>query len=204
MVDEQIATRDIHDVRVLTALRTIPREVFVPDDQQAHAYDDRALPAGLGQTISQPYIVALMTELLHVHPEHRVLEIGTGTGYQTAILASLARQVFSIERLPELSAAAQERLTRLGYNNISYRIADGTLGWPEEAPFDRILVTAAAPNLVPPLLDQLTEDGRLVIPVGDEGLQRLTVVERKPGRIIEHPSIAVRFVKLIGEAGFPG
>ena len=203
MVEQQIANRGVRDARVLEALRRVPREEFIPDDQRAYAYEDRALSVGLGQTISQPYIVALMTELLQVEAPHRVLEIGTGTGYQTAILAGLCRRVYTIERIAELSAAARGLLNRLGYTNIEYRLADGTLGWPEEAPFDRIIVTAAAPAVVQPLVDQLAEGGRLVIPVGDEGAQRLITVERRQGRTIERPSIPVRFVKLIGEAGFP-
>lgn len=203
MVEQQIANRGVWDARVLEALRRVPREEFIPDDQRAYAYEDRALSVGLGQTISQPYIVALMTELLLVEAPHRVLEIGTGTGYQTAVLAGLCRRVYTIERIEELSAAARGVLNKLGHTNIEYRLADGTLGWPEEAPFDRIIVTAAAPAIVQSLVDQLAEGGRLVIPVGDEGTQRLITVERRQGRTTERPSIPVRFVKLIGEAGFP-
>lgn len=203
MVESQIAQRGIRDERVLDAMRTVPRDLFIPPDQVAYAYEDRALPVGMGQTISQPYIVALMTESLQVGPSHRVLEIGTGTGYQSAVLATLAGHVYSIERLKALSVLAQQRLESLGFDNVTVRIGDGSIGWPEEAPFDRIIVTAAAPTITQPLVDQLAEGGRLVIPVGDEGTQQLTTVERHHGKIVERPSIAVRFVKLIGESGFP-
>lgn len=203
MVEHQIARRGVCDERVLQAMRDVPREAFLQADQQLYAYEDRALAAGWGQTISQPYIVALMTELLQLAASHRVLEIGTGTGYQTALLAVLCRQVYTIERIEELSERASKTLIGLGHGNIEYRVADGTLGWPEASPFDRIIVTAAAPAMVEPLVSQLAEDGRLVIPVGEEAVQRLTTIERRKGETIEHPSIAVRFVKLIGEAGFP-
>ncbi len=203
MVESQIARRGIRDERVLEAMRAIPRERFLPPDQIAHAYEDRALLVRLGQTISQPYIVALMTESLRLSPDHRVLEVGTGTGYQTAILATLAGQVFTIERIEELAVSVPKRLEDLGLENVSFRTADGSVGWPEEAPFDRITVTAAAPRVIPALVNQLAEGGRLVIPVGDEETQRLTVVERHQGTTVERPSIAVRFVKLIGTSGFP-
>ena len=202
MVEEQIARRGVQDRRVLEAMESIPRERFLPADQAACAYEDRALPVGMGQTISQPYIVALMTELLRLERDHRVLEVGTGTGYQTAILAALAGQVYSIERIDTLMIAARRRLTALGFENITFHVGDGSLGWPEPAPFDRIIVTAAAPTIIQALVDQLAEGGRLVIPVGGEGTQTLTTVERHKGKTIERPSIAVRFVKLIGESGF--
>ncbi len=203
MVEEQIASRGVRDSRVLDAMKAVHRERFLPPDQVAYAYHDRALPVGQGQTISQPYIVALMTELLRIEASHRVLEIGTGTGYQTAVLAMLAEHVHTVERLDVLSAAAQHRLGALGHDNVSYRIGDGSVGWAEAAPFDRIIVTAAAPTISTELTDQLAEGGRLVIPVGDAETQRLTVVERHDGKTVERPSIAVRFVKLIGESGFP-
>lgn len=203
MVESQIARRGIRDERVLEAMRAIPRERFLPPDQIAHAYEDRALLVGLGQTISQPYIVALMTESLQLSPDHRVLEVGTGTGYQTAILATLTGHVFTIERIEELAVSVPKRLEDLGLENVTFRTADGSVGWPEQAPFDRITVTAAAPRVIPALVAQLAEGGRLVIPVGDEETQRLTVVERHQGKTVERPSIAVRFVKLIGTSGFP-
>ena len=202
MVEEQIAARGVHDERVLEAMRTVPREAFLPAEQAACAFEDRALSVGMGQTISQPYVVAIMTECLRVEPSNRVLEIGTGTGYQAALLARLAAGVFTVERLAALSAAARERLTRLGYANVRFRVGDGTLGWTEEAPFDRIIVTAAAPRVGPALLAQLAEGGRLVLPVGESGAQRLTTIEKLGGRLVERPSIAVRFVPLIGQEGF--
>lgn len=202
MVLEQLEARGISSVRVLEAMREVERERFVSANLADEAYDDRALPSALGQTISQPYIVALMTEALAIEPCHRVLEIGTGTGYQTAILAKLSRQVFTIERLEELSSAARQRLVALGLQNVSFRVGDGTLGWPEAAAFDRILVTAAAPQVVPTLLDQLADGGRMVLPVGEEPAQRLTLVERFRGKTIERPLVGVRFVRLIGAEGF--
>lgn len=204
MVESQIARRGIRDLRVLDAMRDIPRHEFVPPDQVPHAYEDRALAVGEEQTISQPYIVGYMTELLRVEPEHRVLEIGTGTGYQTAVLSRLAHAVYTVERLEGLARAARDRLTAMGYGNVTYRVGDGTLGWPEAAPFDRILVTAAAPTMVGPLVDQIGEGGRLVIPIGGPEDQQVTVVDRRGGRLVTETLIAVRFVKLIGAAGFPG
>lgn len=203
MVETQIEARGVRDARVLEAMRSIPRDLFVPSESAFRAFEDRALPIGMGQTISQPYIVALMTQLLAIEPQHRVLEIGTGSGYQTAILAMLARHVFSIERLEPLSSTAREQLNRLGLSNVTLLVADGSLGWPAESPFDRIIVTAAAPAITPALVDQLADGGRLVTPVGDDNSQYLTTVARQGDRTIETPSIAVRFVKLIGEQGFP-
>jgi protein-L-isoaspartate(D-aspartate) O-methyltransferase len=202
MVADQIAARGVRDERVLEAMRTVPREAFVPPEQAAYAFDDRALSVAFGQTISQPYVVAFMTESLGVGPSNRVLEIGTGTGYQTAILSRLAACVFTVERLEPLSESARDRLTSLGYTNPRFHIGDGTLGWPEEAPFDRIIVTAAAPRVGPTLLAQLAEGGRLVVPVGEANGQRLTTIDKSAGRLIERPSIGVRFVPLIGQEGF--
>jgi protein-L-isoaspartate(D-aspartate) O-methyltransferase len=202
MVEQQIMARGVKDSRVLGVMRCLPREHFVPVDIAHDAYDDRALPVGLGQTISQPYIVAYMTEALGIEPHHRVLEIGTGTGYQTAVLAMLARYVLTIERLPELSDRAAARLAELNLSNVSFRIADGTTGWPDEAPFDRIIVTAAAPGIIPALVDQLAEGGKLLAPIGVESQQRLTLIEKVKGRLIERPLIGVRFVRLIGEAAY--
>jgi protein-L-isoaspartate(D-aspartate) O-methyltransferase len=202
MVESQVAARGVRDPRVLAAMNAIPREKFVPAQLAAQAYEDRALAVGMGQTISQPYIVGWMSESLHVEPGHRILEIGTGTGYQTAILAMLGGHVYSMERIESLSLAAQDQLRSLGVGNVTFRIGDGSLGWPEEAPFDRIMVTAAAPKIVQQLFDQLTEGGRMVIPVGDESLQQMKIVERVGGRLVEEASIAVRFVKLVGQAAF--
>lgn len=202
MVDEQIVARGIRNPMVLKALRSLPRELFVPDEIQQSAYDDRALPVGLGQTISQPYIVALMTEALEISPKHRVLEIGTGSGYQTAILAMLARAVYTIERLPNLSRPAQDRLRIMGFENIAFRVSDGSIGWPEKAPFDRIMVTAAVPGLITELVDQLADRGCLVAPIGNEPDQRLTKIEKVKGRLIERPMISVRFVRLIGARAY--
>ncbi len=202
MVKEQLAGRGIQDNRVLDAMRRIPREEFVSDENVSHAYEDRALSTELGQTISQPYIVAFMTEALSIDSSHRILEIGTGTGYQTAILARLASKVFTLERLEPLAAAARRRLNQLGIVNVEYRTGDGTLGWPDAAPFDRILVAAVAPEVVPALADQLTDGGRMILPVGDAEAQRLVLVEKIKGRLCERNLIGVRFVKLIGRAGF--
>jgi len=183
-------------------MQRVDRALFIPPQHVALAYEDRALAVGLGQTISQPYIVALMTELLAVQPPYRVLEIGTGTGYQTALLAGLCEHVSTIERIEALSLSARQRLSELRIQNVTFHIGDGSLGRPDEAPFDRIIVTAASPAIPPSLVDQLAEKGRLVVPVGDDAIQQLTTVERGPKGIVEHPSIAVRFVKLIGKEGF--
>lgn len=202
MIFEDIYRRGVRNERVLRAMEDVPREHFLPPELQDAALEDRALPIGAGQTISQPYIVAYMTEQLDVTPESRVLEIGTGSGYQTAILARLAKEVFSIERLDRLYEQAHRRLAALGVSNTHLRCADGTLGWPETAPFDRIIVTAAGPKVPPALLDQLGDGGILVAPIGDEPEQRLVMVRRHGPRLIETPLIAVRFVRLIGESGW--
>ncbi len=198
MVEAQIRRRGVTDERVLAAMEEIPRERFVVEADADAAFNDSALPIACGQTISQPFMVASMTAHLEVRPEHRVLEVGTGSGYQTAILARLGYHVFTIERLAPLQEAARERLASLGIHNVSYRVGDGTAGWPEEAPFDRIMVTAGAPEVPRSLLDQLIEGGRMVIPVGDTGDQILTVVERLHGKTRETPGYPCRFVKLIG------
>ena len=184
MVEQQIAAppdgrEAVRDARVLAAMRTIPRHEFVPADQLPYAYDDRPLPIGLGQTISQPYIVATMTELLAPQPTHRVLEIGTGSGYQAAVLSPLVKQVYTIEIFEELATKARERLKRLGHANVEVRHADGYWGWPEAAPFDSIVVTAAAGHIPPPLIEQLKPGGRMVIPVGNVfQVQNLLLVEK--------------------------
>ena len=203
MVAAQLEARDIHDPDVLAALRGVPRHLFVPAGLADRAYDDGALAIGYGQTISQPYIVALMTQLAEVNVRSRVLEVGTGSGYQTAVLAELAGEVYTIERRRELEEGARELLGRLGYHNVTVVLGDGGLGLPEQAPFDRIMVTAAAPAPPPPLLAQLADDGRLVVPIGPAGGdQVLTVVSRTPAGLREVESIACRFVPLVGAGGF--
>lgn len=202
MVEEQIRRRGISDRRVLAALATVPRHPFVPPSLLHAAHDDAPLPIGCGQTISQPYMVALMTAVLALRRTHRVLEIGTGSGYQAAVLAHIVRRVYTVERLGALSAAAAERLHGLGYLNVEYRVGDGTEGWPEAAPFDGILVTAAAPEIPEPLLAQLAPGGRIAVPVGDRSLQILTVAERGSGGFRRWTEGACRFVPLIGHHAF--
>lgn len=203
MVERQLRGRGISDERVLLAMAAVPRERFVPAELVSRAYDDEALPIEDGQAISQPYIVAWMTELLQVGQRARVLEIGTGSGYQAAILAAMGAQVRTIERLPVLAAAARERLAALGFaDRIEVVVADGSLGDPASAPHARVIVTAGAPSLPGPLLDQLDEGGRLVIPVGGAGQQELVVVSREAGRLVERQAGSCAFVPLIGAAGF--
>ena len=195
MVDQQIASRGVKDARVLDALRKVPRERFIPANLAARAYDDQPLPIGHGQTISQPFIVAHMTEALAVEPHHTVLEIGSGSGYQAAILGELARTVYTIEIVPELARRAASTLTSLGYRNVQVREGDGYAGWPEHAPFDRIMVTAAPAEIPRPLIDQLAVGGRLIIPVGEQGsTQWLTVVDRTAKGVTERRTIPVVFV----------
>jgi protein-L-isoaspartate(D-aspartate) O-methyltransferase len=191
----------IRDGRVLEAMARVPREEFVAPADQGIAYGDHALQIGEGQTISQPYVVARMTELLRTRPEQRVLEVGTGSGYQAAVLGELVREVISIERHAPLADAARERLERLGYKNVRVIHADASLGYPPEAPYDRILVTAATPRIDPALAQQLTPDGLIVAPIGDLDLQELVVRDAR-GREERHGQ--VRFVPLRGEAGFRG
>jgi len=198
----ELREKGIRDERVLSAMEKVPRHLFVLPEYLFAAYDDRPLPIGLGQTISQPYIVALSTEALELSGEEKVLEIGTGSGYQTAILAELAKEVFTVERLPELSFEAQERLRRLGYTNVHFRVGDGTKGWPEEAPFPAILVTAAAPKVPKSLFAQLAEGGRMVIPVGGRFHQDLWLVRKVGGEPVYEHLCPVTFVPLIGEEGF--
>jgi protein-L-isoaspartate(D-aspartate) O-methyltransferase len=202
MVETQIRRRGVADERVLTAMRKVPRHRFVPEALCAQAYDDHPLPIGEDQTISQPYIVALMTEILELKATDRVLEIGTGSGYQAAVLAELAAQVYSIDRVASLADSAQRLLAALGYKNIHIRVGDGTLGWPEQAPFDAIMVTAGAPKIPRPLTEQLALGGRLVIPVGDRWSQTLTLARQtKDGLKFEYHG-GCRFVRLIGKHGW--
>lgn len=204
MVESQIAGRGIHDVRVIEAMRKVPRHLFVDEALQEQAYSDHPLPIGDKQTISQPFIVALMTESLELQGHEKVLEIGTGSGYQAAVLAELAGRVFSVERYPNLAHRANQVLQKLGYKNVIIRVADGTVGWIEEAPFDGIVVTAGAPQAPQPLLDQLADGGRLVVPVGDRIAQDLILVERVGDRMNRTNLGGVRFVDLIGKWGWEG
>ncbi len=202
MVQQQIAARGIQSPAVLQAMRTVPRHLFVPEESRKAAYSDRPLRISSGQTISQPYIVALMTELLDLHGHEKVLEVGTGSGYQAAVLAELAGEVHSIERHSDLAQTAQERLLTLGYDQVHVHIGDGTLGYPPAAPYDRILVAAAAPVVPEPLKNQLSDGGRLVIPVGSRFSQQLVVWEREENDFRQSASIPVVFVPLIGEEGW--
>jgi protein-L-isoaspartate(D-aspartate) O-methyltransferase len=202
MVSTQLVPRGIRDPRVLEAMRKVPRHLFLSGDMQYRAYDDSALSIGEGQTISQPYMVAVMTEVLALGGDERVLEIGTGSGYQTAILAELGREVFTIEYHPELSTKAEKRLLGLGYENIRCKAGDGTLGWPEEAPFDRILVTAGAPAIPRPLREQLSPGGIIVAPVGDRMSQQLVRAKKTDGDFEEDYSTPCMFVPLMGEFGW--
>ena len=202
MVNEQLAARGIKDAAVLRAFRTVPRHRFVSARMQKTAYADRALPTTDGQTISQPYIVGLMTQALEAQGAAKVLEIGTGSGYQTAILAELAERVYTVERVSSLAHIATLRLHELGYENVHATEGDGSLGWPDEAPFDRIIVTAAAPEAPAPLLDQLADGGRMVIPLGPQNGQELTLITRS-GDDLRHTCLcSCIFVRLIGSAAW--
>ncbi len=202
MIEVQLRQRGIRDERVLAAMSQVPRHEFVAEPYQPDAYDDNPLPIGEGQTISQPYIVALMLELLAIRPEHTVLEIGTGSGYQTALLAELAHYVYTIERHLVLANNAQKTLQRLGYANITLEIGDGSAGLPAHAPYDGIIVAAAAPILPDSLVQQLKEGGRLVIPVGTPDSQQLELVEKIKGEPVISEHTGCRFVPLIGEHGY--
>ena len=204
MAIEQLEQRGIREARVLAAMRAIPRERFLPSAMADHAYDDGPLPIGAGQTISQPYMVALMTEVAELRGDERVLEVGTGSGYQAAILSRLARSVYSIETVPTLYDRARATLRAIGCGNIALKLGDGSLGWPEEAPFDVIIVTAAAPGIPRPLLDHLAPDGRLIAPVGEEELQTLVRVRRVDGTWREEYFGECRFVPMTGKYGFGG
>lgn len=204
MVKEQVERRGISDVRVLEAMRKVPRHLFVDPVLAGRAYEDAPLPIGEGQTISQPYMVAVMTAALSLQGGERVLEIGTGSGYQAAVLAELAGQVYSIERIPALADRAQGTLRRLGYDNVTIRVGDGSMGWPEAAPFEAIVVTAGAPCVPPPLVEQLQVGGRLVIPVGSPHAQTLRRVLRKEDGVDQEELVGCVFVRLVGEHGWQG
>lgn len=202
MVDTQLIPRGIKDRRVLDAMRMVPRHLFVDDSIQYRAYDDIALPIGEGQTISQPYMVAIMTELLQLKGDEKVLEIGTGSGYQAAVLAELSREVFTIERVAVLAKRAEERFQSLGYNNIYVTVGDGTLGWPEKSPFDRVVITAGSPRIPQPVLEQLSDEGIIVAPIGDYFSQQLTIIKKSKGTLSEQLHTPCMFVPLIGEYGW--
>lgn len=202
MVLNQILNRGIKDSLVINAMKKVPRHLFVDEVLRHRAYDDYPLPIKEGQTISQPYIVALMTELLRLKGQEKVLEIGTGSGYQSAVLAEIASIVYSVERIPVLAKNAREVLDKLGYHNVMIKVGDGTYGWKDMEPFDGIIVTAAAPDIPQPLLEQLKDGGRLVIPVGDLFSQDLYIVEKRGNRFIKTTQTGVRFVKLIGAYGW--
>jgi protein-L-isoaspartate(D-aspartate) O-methyltransferase len=202
MVETQIAARGVKDERVLEAMRKVPRHMFVDEALREQAYNDHPLPIAEKQTISQPYVVGLMTESLALTGSEKVLEIGTGSGYQSAVLAELADRVFSIERYPDLAHRANSVLQKLGYKNVIIRVGDGSLGWPDDAPFDGVVVTAGTPKIPQPLVDQLAMGGRLVVPVGDRFGQDLVVVRRLADGIRKTSLGGVRFVDLVGKWGW--
>ena len=202
MVNEQLVPRGIRDVKVLDAMRHVPRHLFVGPAIQRDAYADMALPIGEGQTISQPYMVAIMTELLHLKGDEKVLEIGTGSGYQAAVLSELAKEIYTVERIASLAEKARERFQSLNYTNVLVKIGDGTLGWPEKSPFDRIIITAASPKIPEPLMDQLAVGGILVIPVGSRYSQQLLKIRKGPEGITEEFHTPCVFVPLVGEHGW--
>ena len=203
MVEKQLRRRDIADERVLRAMERVPRELFLPDELRRRAYDDAAVPIGAGQTMSQPYMVARICEILEVREGERVLDVGTGSGYQAAVLAELADEVYTIERIPELAATARESLAAAGYGDrVHVHVGDGTLGLPEKAPYAAIAVAAAAPEPPRALYDQLEERGRLAVPVGDRRGQQLQLIVRSPEGPAVVRSVPCRFVPLVGEEGF--
>jgi protein-L-isoaspartate(D-aspartate) O-methyltransferase len=201
-VDRQLASRGISDERVLAAMERVPRELFVPEDVRGLAYEDAALPLGCGQTISQPYIVALICQALALTGDESVLDVGTGSGYQAAVLAELAREVVSIERIPELAERARAALAAAGYARVDVHLGDGTLGLPQHAPYGGIAVAAVAPDVPPALWSQLEEGARIVLPVADAYAQELRVIERTPDGPVVLDTVPVRFVPLVGEQGF--
>ncbi len=198
MVQQQIIARGVRGPKIIAALKSVPRELFVPEKYRASAYEDKALPIGQGQTISQPYIVAFMTQQLHIKPGDRILEIGTGSGYQAAILGQIADSVFSIEIIPELAERARKTIQSLHYDNVLIMQGDGYLGWPDKAPFDAIIVTAAPPSIPPPLLDQLKTGGRMILPVG-KYVQELVVVNKTEHGLNMDNVLPVRFVPMTGK-----
>ncbi len=202
MVEEQIVGRGVKDTRLLAAMRRIPRHEFLPEAIRGVAYADQALPIGEGQTMSQPYMVGLMTELLELKGPERVLEIGTGSGYQAAVLAELCEKVYTVERVKMLAAQARVVLDRLGYKNVAIKVYDGTYGWKEMAPFDAIIVTAGSPDVPSALVDQLRDNGRLVIPVGERHSQQLVRMIKTSRGIVTEKSIPCIFVPLIGAHGW--
>lgn len=202
MVETQLIPRGIHDPLVLKAMGKVPRQEFVPQHLRETAYHDKALPIAEGQTISQPYIVALMTQALELEGTEKVLEIGTGSGYQAAVLAEIVKELYTVERVALLQEKAKKVLSRLGYQNIYFKIFNGTLGWPEHAPYDGIIVTAGAPDVPEPLVAQLSEGGRMIIPVGDSLAQDLLKIRKVKGRTLTEDLGAVRFVRLVGEHGW--
>jgi len=209
MLRRDLKGRDIRDPRVLAVMTRVPREEFVPQSHRDRAYSDGPLPIGMEQTISQPYIVALMTQELRVSKDCEVLEIGTGSGYQTAVLSKLAKKVYTVEKFAELSQSAQVVLERLGIGNVEFHVGDGSIGWPasrlpSSGCFDRILLTAAVPQIPRPLTEQLVDGGIIIAPVGYSGVQELIICEKKAGRFIESAICDVRFVKLRGKYGFEG
>jgi protein-L-isoaspartate(D-aspartate) O-methyltransferase len=201
---QQLVGRGVSDARVLEAMRRVPRHLFVDEALRDQAYGDHPLPIGDGQTISQPFIVARMSELLALTGREKVLEIGTGCGYQAAVLAALAARVCTVERLPKLAARARQTVEALGYTNVWGRTANGTFGWPDEAPFDRILVAAGGPTVPPPLFEQLAEGGRMVMPVGNADTQTLSVIEKRSGEMRVTEDSGCVFVKLIGKYAWQG
>jgi protein-L-isoaspartate(D-aspartate) O-methyltransferase len=204
MVRTQLVPRGIRDERVLNAMKKVPRHLFVDKSKRHEAYDDTALSIGEGQTISQPYMVAVMTELLELKGDEKVLEIGTGSGYQAAILSELAKEVYTIERVAALAELTKERFHSLGYDNIYVRVGDGTLGWPGDAPFERIIITAGTPRVPDPLMEQLSDDGILVAPVGDRFSQQLLKIRKHTGETVEEYHTPCVFVPLIGKYGWQG
>jgi protein-L-isoaspartate(D-aspartate) O-methyltransferase len=202
MVERQLRRRGISDERVLAAMGRVPRELFLPENMRRYAYDDSALPIGHRQTISQPFVVATICSLLALEGDERVLDVGTGSGYQAAVLAELAAEVVTIERIPALADAARARLAEAGYGDVEVHVGDGSTGVPERAPFDGIAVAAAAPSVPPALYDQLADGGRLVVPRGSRRGQELVLVVRTPSGPVERRSIPVRFVPLVGDEGF--
>jgi protein-L-isoaspartate(D-aspartate) O-methyltransferase len=203
MVESQLRARGIRDERVLAAMLHVPRHEFVSAEYRDQVYEDHPIPVGEGQTVSQPYIVAIMLQALTLHPSDAILEVGTGSGYQTALLAELTRQVYSVERHASLARTAQATLARLGYTNVEVVLGDGSHGLPERAPFDAIVVSAAAPQIPPPLFEQLREGGRMVIPVGPAHAQELQLVRKQAGQAVVTDLEGCRFVPLIGSQGYP-